>query len=256
MNGYKHITLKLEDKTFEASIDSTMREDAIYDAMRSAMDTELDSKHFMIMDTKRNIKARLHFLELHINTVYGILPFPIRVQGPGSFSRAAQKCTHNVFHILKNWGLRNAADIFPKKIAPRERNADGEVPHVGDGTLTAVCGSGQWSKRFTEKLRLLSARTKGQHVEAIEILQAEVKARHEREGRAVVEVVTKDLVAVADKWAEKVEQEKVGVDDHNDDKGVFTEGMAEGLETTEDGGGYVGWAYEQDGKFKIGTHFK
>lgn len=256
MNGYKQITLKLEDKIFEASIDCTMREDAIYDAMRSAMGAELESRHFTIKDTKRKIKARLHFLELHTDTVYEILPFPIRVQGPGTFSRAAQKCTHNVYHILNNWDLSGTNSIFPNKIASRERNSDGEVPHVGDGTLTAVCNSGEWSKRFTEKLRFLSAKTKGQHVEAMEVLHNEVKARHGREGRAVVEVVTKDLVAATAKWAEKVEQETVEVDNDNDDKGVFTKGMTEGLETTEDGGGHVGWAYEQDGKFKIGTHFK
>jgi len=52
------IILKLEEKTSEVSIYCTMRADAIYDAMQSAMSTEIHGKHFIIMDSKHNRKAR------------------------------------------------------------------------------------------------------------------------------------------------------------------------------------------------------
>ncbi|KAI2485036.1 hypothetical protein Ptr902_03976 [Pyrenophora tritici-repentis] len=53
-----------------------------------------------------------------------------------------------------------------------------------------------------------------------------------------------------------MEQEGVDVGDDKNGKGVLRGGVKEDVEDTEDEGGHVGWAYEQDGSFKIGTHFR
>jgi len=104
---------------------------------------------------------------------------------------------------------------------------------------------------------MLSARTKGRFVEAMHLVQAEVKARHEHEDRAVLEMTIQDVVAVTAKWAQKVKDEAVEAgDEKKDESTVFSKVMAEALETMENGGIDVRWAYEQDDSFKISTHYR
>ena len=52
------IILKLENKHSEVFLYCTMRADTIYDAIQSALSTEIKGKRFIIMDSKHNRKAR------------------------------------------------------------------------------------------------------------------------------------------------------------------------------------------------------
>lgn len=109
---------------------------------------------------------------------------------------------------------------------------------------------------------MLSVRSQDNQIDSMRLVLAEVDARHYREDDAVAQVTGGDLVNATKRWTELVAQqanELVETKENEDENVVYTGGMmeaaAEALGEAEGGVG-VGWDYEQDGKFKIGTHFK
>ncbi|EDU46410.1 hypothetical protein PtrSN002B_000646 [Pyrenophora tritici-repentis] len=255
IEDHKIIILQMHGRHFEAYIERSMDEKAIYEALQivlsSELDNNLDGNQCIIYDSVRNRRARLHYDEMNPNIIYTVEPTFSHVHGSKAGSGAARKTTHNISHIIQNWELQDADDIFSPEITPRQE--EGSYDRRSRRPLLHPL---DWGRSFTDKLRALSFKSQGRHLEAVELVQAEGNARCEGDESEVLEAVNADIVAATAKWAKNMEQEGVDVGDDKNGKGVLRGGVKEDVEDTEDGGGHVGWAYEQDGSFKIGTHFR
>ncbi|KAI0583451.1 hypothetical protein TUN199_05733 [Pyrenophora tritici-repentis] len=227
IEDHKIIILQMHGRHFEAYIERSMDEKAIYEALQivlsSELDNNLDGNQCIIYDSVRNRRARLHYDEMNPNIIYTVEP---------TFSH-------------------DADDIFSPEITPRQE--EGSYDRRSRRPLLHPL---DWGRSFTDKLRALSFKSQGRHLEAVELVQAEGNARCEGDESEVLGAVNADIVAATAKWAKNMEQEGVDVGDDKNGKGVLRGGVKEDVEDTEDGGGHVGWAYEQDGSFKIGTHFR
>ncbi|KAF2033509.1 hypothetical protein EK21DRAFT_108978 [Setomelanomma holmii] len=128
----------------------------------------------------------------------------------------------------------------------------------------------EWPCKFADELRKLSLRTQNRHSEAVQWLRERMKARQEWKEDAMEEVTTGDIRWVM-KEHERMEaqreatlrgtaqQVKELVEDQ-DDTAIFAGGLAQAaeqaLEESSSEHMAVGWQYEQDGEFQIGTHFR
>lgn len=149
--------------------------------------------------------------------------------------------------ICGHWKLSEGSDILPEKIAPRD----------DEGNLVFPAN---WPVRFADEVRKLSGHSIDRHEVAMGFLVAAVEARGQREG--YMGPVTSGDCKTAMAWlaTSTVDQAYAHLPEEVAATQMFAGGLAEAaqqaLEETEGEGAAVGSAYEEAGRFNIGTHFR
>ncbi|KAI2485035.1 hypothetical protein Ptr902_03975 [Pyrenophora tritici-repentis] len=95
IEDHKIIILQMHGRHFEAYIERSMDEKAIYEALQivlsSELDNNLDGNQCIIYDSVRNRRARLHYDEMNPNIIYTVEPTFSHVHGSKAGSGAARR---------------------------------------------------------------------------------------------------------------------------------------------------------------------
>jgi hypothetical protein len=245
MVSAKLITLRYGDMTMTTPIHSDMSEAEIYDELCSTLDMnsiDISNSHIVVMDpSHNNEKVYLHYQHLKQGRLYLLGTSDERIQGAGTYSSASQRTKQYLAVVQQHWGLASPTDIFPANIAPHDTPS-------------------KWPRRFVEELRKLSVRTKNKHQDAIGLLRAQVEAGENCQGDTATKVTSSNIRNAVKEYVRLVAQQANELIEDWEDTALFAGGLGEAAEQALQEGcdedGVVGWEYEQDGKFQIGTHFR
>lgn len=184
MSSSKTVTARYDTVVFTTTINPTMNETDIYEALRAPLSAYIGTYHIAITKPSGEL-AHLSFRDLTTKVVYNITTSTEQVQGAPS-SGPPKSVLNNLAIITGHWNLVSAADIFPPQggfnnmgIAPRTRNAENALPTISDTFDTPLLNPEGWPARFTDELRKLSSRTQGRHGDALAMVGARVSARWE-----------------------------------------------------------------------------
>jgi hypothetical protein len=245
MVSTKFITLRYGEITMTAPIESDMGEDEIYDELLSTLyinSIDIGNYHIVVMDPARNNKkVYLHYQHLKQGKLYLLGTSSERIQGAGTQSSASQRTVHSLTVVQKHWGLEAPTDIFPVDMAPRA------TPD-------------KWPCQFVEELRKLSLRTINMHQHAIGLLRVQVGAGDNWQEDATKEVTSSNIRGAVKEHMRLMAQQSGELLEDMEDTTAFVGGLAEAadqaLQQEGNNDSVVGWEYEQDAKFQIGTHFR
>jgi len=219
MTNTKRITLHYGDKTGHATIASNMTADQIYDALYNAVGYFIGPYDIAVVDAAHDEKVYLSYTTLKEGRAYRAKKATSQAQGEGSGSRTSQRIAENIAKILEHWKLQHVGQIFEGHwdIAPKMQ------PH-------------EWSRGFSQELRIFAKQTQGRHSEAMRLLVGENENRQENEEDAVVEFTTVDI---KNAMSEKTRRVAIGawieVEEHGERMAtkVFAGGWSEGLDSVQ-----------------------